>query len=75
MSEYFHLAASGSPSLLLTLAGVVVVAVLLSAFWYGGRRARAGKDPGPLAGQPPQAQQHKDAWQTPEKGPNPGDRP
>ncbi|WP_030194503.1 DUF6479 family protein [Streptomyces sp. NRRL S-87] len=62
------LAAVGSPSLWMIAAGVVVVAVLISAFWYGSRRVRARRDPGarPMDHTPP-ARAREDSWQTPDE--------
>ncbi|MFJ5546478.1 DUF6479 family protein [Streptomyces sp. NPDC093225] len=70
------LAASGSPSLWMIAAGVVVVAVLLGAFWYGSRRVRAGKDPGARPGNhTPPAQAREDSWQTPDESTSAADGP
>ncbi|MFF5707323.1 DUF6479 family protein [Streptomyces sp. NPDC012794] len=61
------LAASGSPSLLLILAGVVVAALLVGAFWYGSRRAAARRDPGARpADQNPAARARQDSWREPD---------
>ncbi|MGW2681458.1 DUF6479 family protein [Streptomyces sp. NPDC001436] len=64
------LAASGSPSLLLILVGLVLVALLIGAFRYGSRRAAARKDPGARpCDQSPQAGARRDSWQRPEDAP------
>ncbi|MCY0943009.1 MULTISPECIES: DUF6479 family protein [Streptomyces] len=65
------LAADGSTSLFLIVAGVVVAALLIGAFWYGSRRAAKLKDPGARpADQSPQAQARQDSWQTPDEDPD-----
>ncbi|MFJ4831811.1 DUF6479 family protein [Streptomyces sp. NPDC088747] len=65
------LAADGSASLFLLVAGVVVAALLIGAFWYGSRRAAQRKTPRPRpADQNPQAAARKDSWQTPDDGPD-----
>ncbi|MEU9804288.1 DUF6479 family protein [Streptomyces sp. NPDC051000] len=58
------LAAEGQASLFLIIAGVVLVALLIGAFWYGSRRRRREAS---LAEQHPVAQPREDAWQTPEE--------
>lgn len=61
------LAASTSPSVFLILAGVVIVALLVSAFLYGAKRAAARKDPGARpSDQGPAARARSDSWQTPD---------
>ncbi|MEU9039913.1 DUF6479 family protein [Streptomyces sp. NPDC048352] len=73
------LAASGSPSLLLILAGVVVAALLIGAFWYGTRRVAARKDPGALpSDQSAAARARQESWQAPDErgaGPDTPRRP
>lgn len=67
MISSLPLAASGSSSLFLIVAGLVVVALLISAFWYGSRRAAARKDPGARpADQGPRARARQDSWKTPD---------
>ncbi|WP_327260209.1 DUF6479 family protein [Streptomyces sp. NBC_01232] len=66
------LAASGSSSLFLIMAGVVVAALLVSAFWYGSRRAATRKDPGAQPSEQSRAARaRQDSWQTPD-GPGTG---
>ncbi|WP_404953377.1 DUF6479 family protein [Streptomyces sp. 147326] len=61
------LAAAGSSSLFLIVAGVLVAALLIAAFWYGSRRTARRRDPGARsADQSPQARARQDSWQTPE---------
>ncbi|WP_030772427.1 DUF6479 family protein [Streptomyces sp. NRRL F-2664] len=74
MTESVTLAASAFPSLLLILAGLVVVALLIGAFWYGSRRAKAGMDPGPLD-QGPAPTARRTSWQTPDDAPTDPDAP
>ncbi|WP_411104086.1 DUF6479 family protein [Streptomyces sp. cmx-4-9] len=63
------LAAAGSSSLFLIVAGVVVAGLLIAAFWYGSRRTAAGTDPGARpADQSPPARAREDSWQTPDEG-------
>ncbi|MFJ4776017.1 DUF6479 family protein [Streptomyces sp. NPDC088762] len=64
-----HLIAAGySPSLFLILAGVVVAALLIAAFWYGTRRTAARKDPGAQPpDQSPPARARQESWQTPDE--------
>ncbi|MFG2754585.1 DUF6479 family protein [Streptomyces xanthophaeus] len=57
-------AAEGQASLFLILAGVVLVALLIGAFWYGSRRRRREAPP---TGQNPAAQRREDSWQTPDE--------
>lgn len=47
-------------------AGVVVVVLLLGAFWYGSRRSARRRAPARPAEQNPVAQQREDSWQTPD---------
>ncbi|MET9465465.1 MULTISPECIES: DUF6479 family protein [unclassified Streptomyces] len=69
------LAAEGSSSLFLLLAGVVLVVLLIGAFAYGARRRTRGTDPGTNpTGQNPQARAHQDSWQTPDDDPDPHHR-
>ncbi|WP_328672666.1 DUF6479 family protein [Streptomyces sp. NBC_00328] len=61
------LAADGSSSLFLIVAGVVVAALLIRAFWYGSRRAAHRKNPGARPAAPnPQTAPRQDSWQTPD---------
>jgi hypothetical protein len=61
------LAADGSSSLFLIVAGVVVAALLIGAFWYGSRRAAHRKSPGARPVAPhPQTAPRQDSWQTPD---------
>ncbi|MFF9984152.1 DUF6479 family protein [Streptomyces erythrochromogenes] len=57
------LAAEGQASLFLILAGVVLVVLLIGAFWYGSRGRRRESPP---AGQNLVAQRREDSWQTPD---------
>lgn len=69
------LAATGSPPLFLIAVGVVVAALLITAFWYGSRRVAARKDPGAApADQAPAARARRGSWQTPDDT-DPGSRP
>ncbi|MFC9847975.1 DUF6479 family protein [Streptomyces sp. NPDC060223] len=62
------LAAESSASLFLIVAGVVVVALLIGAFWYGSRRAANRRTPGAHpAGERPQAAPRQDSWTTPDE--------
>ncbi|MGW7611635.1 DUF6479 family protein [Streptomyces sp. NPDC054766] len=62
------LAADGSSSLFLIVAGVVVAALLIGAFWYGSRRAAHRKNPGARPAAPnPQTAPRQDSWQTPDE--------
>ncbi|MGP3690477.1 DUF6479 family protein [Streptomyces sp. IBSNAI002] len=73
------LAASAFPSLYLILVGVVVVVLLIGAFWYGSRRAAARKDPGASPSeQVPAARARRKSWHTPDdtgSGTGPPQRP
>ncbi|MFJ7271687.1 DUF6479 family protein [Streptomyces sp. NPDC099050] len=69
------LAAETSPSLFLLLAGVVVVALLIGAFWYGARRRARNLDPGATTGQNPQARARQDSWHNPDDAPDHHNRP
>ncbi|MEV6550537.1 DUF6479 family protein [Streptomyces sp. NPDC051597] len=60
------LAASTSSSWLFVIVGVLVVAVLIGAFWYGSRRA--SRRPAP----PQEPQPRADSWQTPDAEAPPG---
>lgn len=62
MTAIETLAAEGQASLFLMFAGVVLVVLLIGAFWYGSRRRRGEAPP---AEQNPVAQRRKDSWQTP----------
>ncbi|MFD8950482.1 DUF6479 family protein [Streptomyces xanthophaeus] len=57
-------AAEGQASLFLIFAGVVLVILLIGAFWYGSRRRRREVPP---TEQNPVAQRRADSWQTPEE--------
>ncbi|WP_407840633.1 DUF6479 family protein [Streptomyces sp. DSM 116496] len=59
-------AAEGRSSLLLILAGVVLVALLLAAFWYGSRRSARRQAPARPADQNPAARRRAGSWETPE---------
>ncbi|MGW1727615.1 DUF6479 family protein [Streptomyces sp. NPDC002306] len=60
------LAVAGQGAFFLILAGVVVVALLIGAFWFGSRRsARRGAPVGP-AEQNPAARRRENSWQTPD---------
>ncbi|MFC8667551.1 DUF6479 family protein [Streptomyces sp. NPDC057199] len=62
------LAAQGSASFFLIVAGFVVVALLIGAFWYGSRRAANRKTPGAHpAGERPQAAPRQGSWTTPDE--------
>ncbi|MEU9253671.1 DUF6479 family protein [Streptomyces sp. NPDC048270] len=60
------LAAEGQGSLFLIFAGVVVVVVLIGAFWYGSRRSARRRAPAQPADQNPVARGREDSWQTPD---------
>ncbi|MET9730435.1 DUF6479 family protein [Streptomyces sp. NPDC006458] len=67
MNELMPLAASGFPSLFLIVVGIVLVLLILGAFWWGSRRAARGKSPGPgPTVQPPAAARREDSWDTPD---------
>lgn len=53
------LATSTSSSWLFLIVGILVVAVLIAAFWYGGRRVARRPKP------PQEPQPRADSWQTP----------
>ncbi|WP_329395944.1 DUF6479 family protein [Streptomyces melanogenes] len=59
------LAASTSSSWLFLIVGILVVAVLIAAFWYGSRRATRRPKP------PQEPQPRADSWQTPDTQPPP----
>ncbi|MFE9928484.1 DUF6479 family protein [Streptomyces sp. NPDC005533] len=59
------LAAEGQGAFLLVFAGVVVVALLLGAFWCGSRRSARRRAPARPAEQNPAARQREDSWRTP----------
>ncbi|MGW3634543.1 DUF6479 family protein [Streptomyces sp. NPDC005122] len=66
MISSYVFAADGSSSLPLIVAGLVLAALLIGAFWYGSRRTARRKDPGTgPADQNPQAAARQDSWQTP----------
>ncbi|MEU9420901.1 DUF6479 family protein [Streptomyces sp. NPDC051000] len=62
------LAAEGQGSLYLVIAGVVLVVLLIGAFWYGSRRNARRAAPAQPAEQNPAARGREDSWQTPEEG-------
>ncbi|MFF4323184.1 DUF6479 family protein [Streptomyces sp. NPDC001568] len=64
MTPVETLAAEGQASFFLLFAGVVLVALLIGAFWYGSRRRRREAPP---VEQNPVAQSREDSWQTPEE--------
>ncbi|MCX4579920.1 DUF6479 family protein [Streptomyces sp. NBC_01571] len=67
MISSYVLAADGSSSLPLIVAGLVLAALLIGAFWYGSRRTARRQDPGAApAEQNPQAAARQDSWQTPD---------
>ncbi|MER6448083.1 DUF6479 family protein [Streptomyces venezuelae] len=66
MVTTMQLAASGSTSLFLIVAGVLVAALLIGAFWYGARRTVRRRDPGARpAEQSRQARARSGSWSTP----------
>ncbi|MEV6536127.1 MULTISPECIES: DUF6479 family protein [Streptomyces] len=66
MSPHF-LAASVSSSLFLIIAGLVLVTLLIGAFWYGSRRnARESSSRVRAAGQSSPAATRRGSWQTPD---------
>ncbi|MEU9415087.1 DUF6479 family protein [Streptomyces sp. NPDC051000] len=76
MITSLHVAADASSSLFLLVAGVVVAALLIGAFWYGSRRSARRKDPGAAPmDQSPQAAARQDSWQTPDEDPERDPRP
>ncbi|MEU3690436.1 DUF6479 family protein [Streptomyces narbonensis] len=64
-----ELAVSGSSSLLLILVGVVLVAILIGAFWWGTRRLARSRRSARVA-QPPAAEARRDSWEAPEDRPD-----
>uniref|UniRef100_A0AAU2K1U7 DUF6479 family protein n=1 Tax=Streptomyces sp. NBC_00049 TaxID=2903617 RepID=A0AAU2K1U7_9ACTN len=68
------LAAEGQGALFLTLAGVVVVVLLIGAFWYGSRRSARRPAPARSAEQNPVARGREDSWQTPDDDAGQGPR-
>ncbi|MFC9585609.1 DUF6479 family protein [Streptomyces yangpuensis] len=62
------LAAEARGALFLILAGVVVVVLLIGAFWYGSRRSARRRAPARSADQNPVARGREDSWQTPDGG-------
>ncbi|MFF2998173.1 DUF6479 family protein [Streptomyces sp. NPDC057950] len=67
MISSYVLAADGTSSLPLLVAGLVLAALLIGAFWYGSRRVARHKDPGAApADQNPRAAARRDSWQTPD---------
>ncbi|MFJ8007300.1 DUF6479 family protein [Streptomyces fagopyri] len=70
------LAADGSSSLPLIVAGVVLAALLIGVFWYGSRRTARRENPGAgPADQNPRAATRRDSWQTPDDDPDRQPRP
>ncbi|HET6859190.1 MAG TPA: DUF6479 family protein [Streptomyces sp.] len=53
-----HLAAGAFPAVLWALVGIVVVALLLGAFWWGSRRTEERPMP------PQEPQPRSDSWQS-----------
>lgn len=47
-------------------AGVVVVVLLVGAFWYGSRRSARRRAPARPVEQNPVARGREDSWQTPD---------
>ncbi|MGW8781314.1 DUF6479 family protein [Streptomyces sp. NPDC055796] len=64
MTAIETLAAEGQASLFLIFAGVVLVILLIGAFWYGSRRRRREAPPAELN---PVAQRREYSWQAPEE--------
>ncbi|MER5415170.1 DUF6479 family protein [Streptomyces virginiae] len=60
------LAAEGQGALFLMFAGVVVVVLLVGAFWYGSRRSARRRAPARPVEQNPVARGREDSWQTPD---------
>ncbi|MGW2584278.1 DUF6479 family protein [Streptomyces virginiae] len=60
------LAAEGQGALFLMFAGVVVVVLLVGAFWYGSRRSARRRAPARPVEQNPVALGREDSWQTPD---------
>ncbi|EPH43123.1 DUF6479 family protein [Streptomyces aurantiacus] len=72
-----QLAASGSSALWLVVIGVILVALLLTAFAYGRRRAADRRTPstpgpGPRHGRPDSQAQRGETWQTIDDDPDQG---
>ncbi|MFK0238571.1 DUF6479 family protein [Streptomyces vinaceus] len=70
------LAAEGQGAFFLIFAGVVLVVLLIGAFWYGSRRSARRRAPARPAEQNPVARGREDSWQTPDgsssdRGPRP----
>ncbi|MFE2547533.1 DUF6479 family protein [Streptomyces sp. NPDC059355] len=63
------LAAEGQGAFFLVFAGVVVVVLLIGAFWYGSRRSARRRLPARPAEQNPVARGREDSWQTPDASP------
>ncbi|WP_392896883.1 DUF6479 family protein [Streptomyces sp. LN699] len=61
------LAADAQGSLYLVIAGVVLVVLLIGAFWYGSRRNARRAAPAQPTEQPPAARGREDSWQTPDE--------
>ncbi|MFE3581125.1 DUF6479 family protein [Streptomyces vinaceus] len=60
------LAAEGQGAFFLIFAGVIVVVLLIGAFWYGSRRSARRRAPARPAEQNPVARGREDSWQTPD---------
>ncbi|MEV6578602.1 DUF6479 family protein [Streptomyces sp. NPDC051582] len=58
-----NLAAEGQGAFFLIFAGVVVVVLLIGAFWYGSRRSARRRAPARPAEQNPVARGREDSWQ------------
>ncbi|MFF1495272.1 DUF6479 family protein [Streptomyces sp. NPDC058304] len=62
----FTASPAGRPVFLIVV-GVVIVAFLIAAFWYGARRAAARRDLGAQpTDQSPRARARQKSWQTPD---------
>ncbi|MFE5720187.1 DUF6479 family protein [Streptomyces erythrochromogenes] len=64
MTSFETLSAEGQASLFLIFAGVVLVILLIGAFWYGSKRRRREAPP---TAQNPAAQPREGSWQTPDE--------
>ncbi|MFE2474847.1 DUF6479 family protein [Streptomyces sp. NPDC059389] len=60
------LAAEGQGAFFLVFAGVMVVVLLIGAFWYGSRRSARRRAPAGPAEQNPVARGREDSWRTPD---------
>ncbi|MGW6420475.1 DUF6479 family protein [Streptomyces sp. NPDC055055] len=68
-----QLAAEGRAPLFLILAGVVVAALLIGAFWFGSKRSARRKAPAQPQQQNAAARQRAQSWKTPDHDPDEGD--